>query len=121
MAELVRFAKERGYDGLDIDYEGFRAHELAALASLVEELAAAFHSVSKSLTVSIEAQSDNVAASAWRRIGAAADEVRFMAYGTKPKTPGPLVERTWFLSCVEMAARVIPVSKFVARTRSVRA
>ncbi len=113
IALLARMARDGEYDGLDLDYEGFRAFELADLAILVEELSAALHTESRTLAVSIEAQSDNAALPGWHRIAVAADEVRLMAYGTKPRTPGPLTERPWLEALLKKAVSAIPTAKLI--------
>lgn len=109
--EAVSLVVQNGYHGIDLDYEGFRNPELNDLATLVEEMAAALHLRGKTLAVSVEAGRTDDVLPAWKRIGAAADSVRLMAYGQKPGTPGPFIAEAWIEEQLQRAQKAIPREK----------
>lgn len=111
--QIVRLVCKNHYEGIDLDYEGFRHPDLDDLATLVEETARVLHDAGKTLSVSIEVQATDDVLPAWRRIGVAADFVRVMTYGQVPKTPGPLVELNWVRGHLERAIKAIPVEKLI--------
>jgi spore germination protein len=109
--EIKQLVLDNGYDGIDLDYEGITLSDLPHLATLVEELAAELHAEGKTLAVSIETQPNDKAIASWRRIGAAADNVRLMAYGHQHATPQPIVDPVWLRERLGRALRAIPADK----------
>jgi spore germination protein len=110
-AALHALVMDHGYDGLDIDYETLSAADFDVFATLVEEVAALLHGSGKTLAISIEARPDDNLLPAWKRIGAAADEVRFMAYGQKHTTPQAVVNVQTMRAHLARALSVIPADK----------
>jgi spore germination protein len=108
---LAKLAVDMGYEGLDLDYESIPPRNLPDLATYVEELANALHANGKTLAVSIETHPNEVVLPAWRRIGAAADNVRLMAYGKKSATRAPITDPAWMRERVAHALRAIPKEK----------
>ncbi len=113
VAGIQTLVQSHGYDGIDLDYEGFNISELPALAELVEEVAKALHAIGKTLAVDIEVQSNDDCLPSWQRIGVVADKVRIMTYGQTKLTPGPLADLSWIQSNITRALKVIPVHKLV--------
>lgn len=110
---IAALAHAPAYAGIDLDYEGLRGADLSLLAALAEELAPLLHREGKVLAVSIEAQADESALPAWRRIAAAADSVRFMGYGQHRDSAGPVNDPEWVRSHLALALKAIPPEKLV--------
>lgn len=108
---LLKMAVDNKYDGLDLDYEALTPDDMGHFAAFVEETAKLFHASNKTLAVSIEAKTDPKLLPSWKKIGAAADNVRFMAYGMKHATPQAVVNQKTLPSHLERALSVIPASK----------
>jgi spore germination protein YaaH len=102
---------DNGYKGLDLDFEELKVPEVMELAGFVEELAATLHSIDATLAVSIQAFPDDALIPAWQRIGAAADDVRLMAYGQRHKTPQAVVNPKSMRDHAIRALEAIPAEK----------
>ncbi len=76
--QLVAIAKEA--DGLEIDYEKVRESDRAAFTKFIQELSAELHANRLWLTVVVEPKTKPEGGIDWTAIGAAADEVKIMAY-----------------------------------------
>jgi Predicted glycosyl hydrolase len=56
IASLVNLAVDRGYDGIDLDYEDLPAADRAVFTAFVDRLAAALHAHEKLLTINVYAK-----------------------------------------------------------------
>ncbi len=102
-----------GYDGISLDYEGLRLPDMPGFVRFVEETWDALHGTGKTLSVCLEALPGEEILGHWRRIADSTDTVYLMAYGQKPKTPGPFVTLSWLDEVVQRAVKAIPPHKLV--------
>src|SRR5665647_1540597 len=83
---LVTLVEDKGYDGIDLDWEALKAADRERFSSLVEELAAALHGKLRFLSIAVTpktsepGQWDNQIFADWDRIGKAVDEFKIMTY-----------------------------------------
>ena len=101
------------HDGMVLDYEGLRLPDMPRFVEMVEEIALILKSIGKTFGVTLEALVDENIIPYWKRIAYAADTVYVMAYGQKPKTPGPFVDLSWLQSVIEQSVRGVPPEKLV--------
>ena len=121
--QLVDLVLTNGYDGVDLDYEGFafrdgRSTWAATRPNWVQfmtELAAALHAQGKILTTAVPPPCDTVPVCGplegyWvydvAAIAAVADRVRIMAYDFSYSVPGPIGPIWWGRAIAEYAASV---------------
>jgi spore germination protein YaaH len=116
VATIVELVRAGGWPGIDIDYESLPAASRASYRTFVAELARALHRLPARLSVTVHAKTaepgewSGAQAQDWRAIGAAADEVRVMAYdySSAGSPPGPIAPRAWVEKVVKLAATLIP-------------
>jgi spore germination protein YaaH len=95
IASLVNLAVDRGYDGIDLDYEDLPAADRAVFTAFVDRLAAALHAHEKLLTVNVYAKTAEPGSWAgpqaqdWAALGSSADQVRIMTYEYSWSTSSP--------------------------------
>jgi spore germination protein YaaH len=108
-------------DGVDIDYENLQASDRDAFSTFISTLASALHKQGKILAVDVFAKASDAGydqrnrAQDYRALGAAADQVRLMAYDyhwtTSP--PGPVAPIGWVNQVLSYATREIPGNKII--------
>ena len=111
---IVDLVLRRGFDGIDVDYEGFPLSTREAFASFVEELAEALHDHGRLLSVTVHAKTEDAppfegaAAQDWDRLAAAADALNLMTYDftNRDEPPGPVADRAWVGDVVAYALTV---------------
>ena len=123
---IVNLVMSNGFDGIDLDYEGFAFTDGTASWStttpvwvaFVNELAAALHAQSKLLSVTIPPtwiDGVNVVRGypvyAPQQIGAVADRVRLMVYDWSVGSPGPISPMSWLNLVIAYNDPIIPNSK----------
>ncbi|MCA9375828.1 MAG: fibronectin type III domain-containing protein [Candidatus Doudnabacteria bacterium] len=117
LAEVV----ERGYDGIDINYEALGADSRDAFTAFVQELSKRLHEQDKRLSVTVQPKvsgSEPWAGPAgvdYDAIGEVADQVRIMTYdAARPNTlPGPVAPLSWAEDRVAYALQHVPAEKLV--------
>lgn len=115
---IVNLVNERGFDGIDIDYEGFPLATRESFSAFVEDLAEALHAIGKLLSVTVHAKTgetppyEGAAAQDWRRLAAAADIFNLMTYDftNRNEPPGPVADVAWVSDVVSYAATVTDVA-----------
>ncbi|MFD9910421.1 glycosyl hydrolase family 18 protein [Streptomyces sp. NPDC059063] len=118
---LVDLLRGQAYDGLDLDYEtiaptGDTAYRQvrAAYATFVTDLCGRLHTLGKSCVVTVSPKTTR-SGRVWdyRRLGAAADRVRLMAYDLHWAVgpPGPLASPAWYDELLRRATAEVPVHK----------
>lgn len=107
----------RGYDGIDIDYEGLDSSLRADFSVFIRDLAAALHSHEKVLTIAVHAKDSDWGGLGgfqdWVEIGQHVDQLRIMTYDYhwRGSGPGPVAPAYWIRSVVEYARSVVEPSK----------
>lgn len=110
MAEIER----NGYDGWDIDYEGFlNGYNRDVYAAFMEEFATRMHAEGKIVAIAVEAfnrQQD------WDRIGAVVDRFMLMGYdyhSARGPEVGPIGPASWLREVVDYTATRVPREKII--------
>ncbi len=122
---IVDLVNSHGFDGIDLDYEGFAFTDGTASWSttqpvwvaFVTELAAALHANGKLLSVTIPPTwlDANVVRGypvyAPQEIGAVADRVRLMVYDWSVANPGPISPMSWLNKVIAYNDPIVPNDK----------
>jgi spore germination protein YaaH len=121
ISAIVTLVQQRGYSGIDIDYEELHAADRQAFSTYITHLADALHARGKILSVAVFAKATNAGyaprnvAQDYAAIGRAADQVRLMAYDNHwaSSPPGPVAPLGWVRSVLGYARTQIPASKII--------
>jgi spore germination protein YaaH len=120
---IVDLVMDNGYDGIDLDYEGFAFSDgrdtwpttRPNWARFVEELGDALHRRNKLLAVTVppiwNGGASGYTVYAWPEIGPHIDRLRIMNYDWSFSQPGPGSPIWWVEDTIEYAASVVPISK----------
>lgn len=116
---LRDLAVNKGYDGLDIDYENLPAAERDRYTAFIQELSTALHNAGKQLTVTVHPKTaepghwSGAQAQDWAALGAAADRFRIMTYDYSWSTspPGPIAPVGWVTDVANFAVTLVPRHK----------
>lgn len=116
---LVDVANKPGVAGVDLDYESLPAESRSAFSEFVRDLGAALDTVSRRLTVTVHAKTEEpgewagAQAQDWAAIAGAADEVRVMAYDDSwsESEPGPIAPLPWVEDVLRFATQQMPPEK----------
>ena len=126
--EIVQLVMSNGYDGIDLDYEGFAFSDGSSSwaatqpnwTAFVTELGAALHAQGKLLSVTIPPPC-NTSGSCGPRSGywvyniagiaPAADRIRIMAYDYHVNGIGPIAPMPWVRSIVQYSTSVMDPAK----------
>jgi spore germination protein YaaH len=116
VAAIVELVRSGHWPGVDIDYESLPAASRTDYRAFIAELAGALHRLPARLSVTVHAKTaepgewSGAQAQDWRALGAAADEVRVMAYdySSAGSRPGPIAPLAWVEEVVKLAASLIP-------------
>jgi spore germination protein len=117
--QIVQFAVDGGYSGIEIDYENLAASQRDLFSTFVRELAAALHGRGKQLTIAVYAKLQEPGeweapqAQDWAVIGAEADRVVVMTYDFDPSRAGAISPLAWTRSVLQFAASRIPPAKII--------
>ncbi|MEU1117478.1 glycosyl hydrolase family 18 protein [Streptomyces sp. NPDC005879] len=118
---LLGIVRGHAYDGLDLDYESIAITSDAeyakvrdGYATLVTDLCHRLHELRKSCVVTVSPKTAGTGR-VWdyRRLGAAADRLRVMAYNlhSAEGTPGPLSTPAWYDEILRNATAEVPRDK----------
>ncbi|MFE0178364.1 glycosyl hydrolase family 18 protein [Streptomyces sp. NPDC059002] len=118
---LLRIVRGSAYDGLDLDYEtiaptGDAAYKKvrAGYATLVTDLCRQLHALRKQCVVTVSPKTAGTGR-VWdyRRLGAAVDRLRVMAYNLHwaEGPPGPLSTPAWYADILRRATAEVPRHK----------
>jgi spore germination protein YaaH len=121
VAAIAALARSGRWAGIDLDYESLMTQDRGAYSAFVRDVAAALHHEGKRLTLTVHAKTaepgdwSGARAQDWRALGAAADEVRVMAYdySTETSSPGPIAPVGWVKSVLQLAVAEVPRDKIV--------
>jgi spore germination protein YaaH len=119
-AEAIRqLVVNKGYDGIDIDYEALPSASRANFTAFIETLASKLHASGKKLSVTVHPKTndsaswDGPASQDWPRLGAVADSIKIMAYDYHWSTSaaGALTPLDWLDGICAYALSAIPSTK----------
>jgi spore germination protein len=121
VARIRELVRQRGFDGIDVDYEHLATADRAGFTALVSELAAGLHADGKLLAVTLHPKSSEPGpqpknrAQDYAAVGRVADEVRIMMYDYHwdTSTPGALAPIGWVRRVMTWAATQVPRPKLV--------
>lgn len=116
---LRDLAINKGYAGIDIDYENLAATDRSAFTTFVRDLASSLHAAGKKLSVTVHPKTaepgtwDGPKAQDYAALGAVADIFRPMAYDYSWSTSpaGPIAPASWVDDVARFTASVVPASK----------
>lgn len=119
VAEIVALVERMGYDGIDIDYEGFPLTTREPFNLFIEALADALHTRGKYLSVAVHGKTtdtgmwEGAAAQDWARIAAAADWLNLMTYDytSRNEPPGPISPLPWLDDVLAYAESVTSLER----------
>lgn len=125
VAVLTNLVTSRGYDGIDLDWEGFAFSDGQSTWSstrprwdaFVSSLAASLHARGKILALTVPGGLPTAKDSTsywvydWSYIGKYADRVRIMAYDYSVSAAGPIAPLPWVTAVVKQAVTQIPSTK----------
>ena len=116
VTQLVNLAANARFTGIDVDYENVATVDRANFTSFIQELGRELRERDRTLTVSLPATLD-AASTAYdlRAIGAAADEVRVLAYEYSPYCggAGPIAPIDWVERVLRHVIETVPRRKVV--------
>ncbi len=119
---IVNLVMANGFDGIDLDYEGFAFSDGSASwegtrplwVAFVAELAAALHANNKLLSVTIPPtwMDVNVRRGYWvydpQQMGVYADRVKLMVYDWSVASPGPISPMSWVILVIAYNDPIVP-------------
>lgn len=112
--EIVKSIEQNGYDGWNIDYEGFlNGYNAEVYALFMTELSGRLKPMNKIVAISVEAfnrQQD------WETIGQVVDRFMLMGYDYNPaRGPevGPIGPASWLQEVVDYTATRVPREKII--------
>jgi len=119
IGNLVALVEDKGYDGIDLDWEALKAADRERFSSFVEELATALHAEQRFLSIAVPpktsepGQWDNQIFADWARIGGAVDEFKIMTYSYSGpwSGPGPQAPLAWVDRVLSFAESKVPARK----------
>jgi len=116
---LMKICLEKGYDGIDLDWEMMKVTDRDRFSSFVEELAARLHAEKKRLSIAVFPKTsepgewDSQKSEDYERIGAAVDEFKIMTYSFSGpwSEPGPQAPLDWADEVLSFAETVVKPGK----------
>ena len=117
--QLFNLVRDGGYDGIDLDYEGFAFSDSTSTwaatkpnwAAFVTELAARFHT--SGLVVTAAVPTSPYWVYDFPTLGAVLDGVRVMAYDYSVGRPGPIAPLDWVRRETQTMRTMIPSEKLI--------
>jgi spore germination protein len=118
---IVALVLAKGYDGIDIDYEGLgqQPGDRADFTRFITGLAAALHAQGRTLSVAVYGKrndagdSDGAKAQDYAALGAVVDQVRIMLYDFNPAVPGAIAPWWWLQEVLAYAVSTIPAERVI--------
>ncbi len=120
---ITNLVVSRGYDGIDLDYEGFAFSDgraswtttRANWAAFIAELGRALHDQGKLLVVTVPPIWDNGTSGywvyAWPEMLPHIDRLRLMVYDWSVSAPGPVSPLSWQRNVIDYVKTVVPVNE----------
>ena len=120
---ITDLVTSRGYDGIDLDYEGFafsdgRSSWTATRpnwAAFVAELGGALHAQGKILSITVPPIWDNGSSGywvyAWPEMLPHIDRLRLMVYDWSVSAPGPVSPLSWQTNVINYVKTIVPADQ----------
>jgi len=116
---IVDKVLEKGYDGIDIDYEGIYSDDKDVFTAYIKDLSYALHAKGKKITIAIQPKSFPTflkfgdRGQDWMAIQKYVDEFRIMAYdyGWRGSIPRPVAPYYWVEDVIKYALAKVPKEK----------
>lgn len=122
---IVDLVNKNGFDGIDLDFEGFAFVDGSSTwsktapnwVSFIKELSIQLHASQKLLSVSTPyaynptEKQKGYTVYAWAEIASSIDRLRIMTYDYSVAKPGPIGPITWTEKTLKYAVSIMPASK----------
>ena len=116
VSSLVDLAVDKGYDGIDVDFELVPAAQRDAFSGFVDELATALHDQQRVVSVAVFAKTsepgrwDAQKSADYAALGKVVDELKVMTYSYSGPwgDPGPQAPLAWTRDVLRFAQSVVP-------------
>lgn len=114
---IASWAKKQGYDGVDLNLEVVWGRDRDNFSAFVEKLAEKMHADNKIVSVTVYPKEsepghwDAPQSQDWKRLGAAADQIKIMTYNYSMEKPGAQAPLNWLDRVVSFAKTQIPAEK----------
>ena len=122
---IVDLVNKNGFDGIDLDFEGFAfvdptttwAKTAPLWVSFIQELSIQLHATQKLLSVSTPyvfnptEKQKGYTVYAWAEIASSIDRLRIMTYDYSVARPGPIGPIAWTEKTLKYAISIMPTSK----------
>jgi spore germination protein len=118
---IARIVAQRGYDGVNIDFENVPPADRTVLTKFMKELAAELRPKGYLVTMSVPAKHTDSPKSAWigafdyHALGQICDQIMLMTYDehTSGTSPGPVASLPWVEKVIKYATSQIPKHKVI--------
>ncbi|RME04026.1 MAG: hypothetical protein D6805_04415 [Planctomycetota bacterium] len=119
--QLVNMVQNRGFDGLEVDYESLKAEDRQAFSVFIQNLAHQLRQNGKKLAVAVHAKISSPGtwngpqAQDWRVIGKAVDYFKIMGYdyGWLGGKPNPIAPLPWLERVLRFAVSQVKSNKII--------
>ena len=121
IAALSKMVLQKGYDGIDLDWESVLRADRSRFTQFVRALASALHKHHKLLSIAVSAKTSEpgdwfgAQSEDYAKIGAAVDEFKVMTYDYSGSWsgPGPIAPPDWTDAVLTFAESVVPSAKIM--------
>lgn len=118
---ITQMCLQKGYDGIDLDWESLHASDRQRFSKFVTKLANKLHRKGKILSIAVHAKEsepgdwDGAIAQNWLKIGYVVDLFKIMTYDYSGpwSGPGPVAPPDWADSVLGFAETQVPASKIM--------
>lgn len=116
--DLVRLARDQGFDGINIDYEALKPEDREPFTAFIRELGMALRAEGKQLAVALHPKSADPkdeamgsAAQDWPALERDADQLHLMTYGehTADGPAGPIASKAWISRVLDYATKDLAI------------
>lgn len=119
IGEIIALVERMGYDGIDIDYEGFPRTTRDAFTAFVAELSLELRARGKWLAIAVHGKTDDAGswdgagAQDWDALAPLVDIFSIMTYDytNRNEPPGAIAPTDWVLDVLAYAENVVPLDK----------